>query len=264
VSRQLFVLGLLMLAVGSASAADSNDTDESMPRVSIIIDDLGNNARLAHRVIALPGPITCAFLPQLPGIAKLAEAAHRSGKQVMLHLPMESMAQNPLGPGGLTMAMDKGMFMAELQRGIASVPHVVGINNHMGSLLTQHPGHMSWLMEGLRQSDLFFLDSRTTTRTVALRIAREQGVPVAKRDVFLDHDRDEKSIRHAFKRLAKRAKTYGSAVGIGHPYPTTLRLLREILPELEQRYGVRLVPVTQQVHYPTSIARKKAVVVEPS
>jgi polysaccharide deacetylase 2 family uncharacterized protein YibQ len=117
----------------------------------------------------------------------------------------------------------------------------------MGSLLTRHPGHMDWLMSEMNaQGGLFFVDSVTTVRTVAAHVALERGLPTTRRDVFLDSAADPDSIRRQFARLLAVAHEQGSALAIGHPYPGTLQVLAEVLPQLGM-YGVRLVPVSQLI-----------------
>jgi hypothetical protein len=166
-------------------------------------------------------------------------------KEVILHLPMATVDHRPLDPGGVTLDMTQGQFIATLQEDLAAVPHVSGINNHMGSLLTRHPGHMMWLMHEMRRHDrLFFVDSRTTVDTVARRVADEHGVPSVDRDVFLDSDPDLEAVRFQFRRLLALARRNGSATAIGHPHASTLRVLEEELPWLE---GVRVVPVADVI-----------------
>ena len=130
-------------------------------------------------------------------------------------------------------------FLANLQ----DVPQASGVNNHRGSLLTRHPGHMGWLMEELQNhGGLFFVDSYTTRHSVALALAREAGVPAVRRDVFLDNVRQPDAIAAAFERLKRRARANGAAVGIGHPYPETLAFLEQALPALAEQ-GFELVPL---------------------
>jgi polysaccharide deacetylase 2 family uncharacterized protein YibQ len=131
---------------------------------------------------------------------------------------------------------------------LAAVPHAIGINNHMGSLLTQHPGHMQWLMHAIGQrGNLFFVDSFTVASSVAQRIATENWVPNIRRDVFLDSDRSIQAIEHQFQRLLNKAQKEGIALAIGHPYPETLAVLERMLPTLKDQ-GVRLVPVSRLIN----------------
>lgn len=217
------------------------------PRVAIIIDDLGNSMASGEQALALPGALTYAILPQLPYSTEIAQRAHAAGREVMLHLPMQAREDRALGPGALTRAMDRFEFARTLRASLASVPHVAGVNNHMGSLLTGDPSAMRWLMEDLACHDrLYFIDSRTDVRTLAARFAREAGLWHAERDVFLDHVQDEAAITAQFRRLLALARRNGSAIGIGHPYPETLAVLARELPLLEAE-GIELVPASRLV-----------------
>ena len=196
----------------------------------------------------MPGAVACAFLPRVPFTHKLAVMAHSNNKEVMLHAPMQAKGNNRLGPGGLTVDMSQEQFLKTLREDIEAVPHVMGISNHMGSLLTRHPGHMSWLMEEIvSKESLFFVDSLTTSETVARRVALEHDVPSISRDVFLDHDRDPEKIAAQLGKLISKAKQRGGwALGIGHPYPETMAILETVLPTLEYS-GIKLIPVSQLI-----------------
>ncbi len=237
-SLQGWLLLLLLLACSCATA-------QSRAVISIIIDDLGLDRASGQRVVDLPVPVACAFLPHAPHTRELAMRAHAVHKEVILHLPMATVDHRPLDPGGVTLDMTQAQFLRTLQEDLAAVPHVSGINNHMGSLLTRHPGHMMWLMHEMRRHDrLFFVDSRTTVDTVARRVADEHGVPSVDRDVFLDSDPDIEAVRFQFRRLLALARRNGSATAIGHPYASTLRVLEEELPALRD---VRVVPVADVI-----------------
>ena len=143
--------------------------------------------------------------------------------------------------------MTEQQFVSTVKAGLASVPHAIGINNHMGSLLTRHPGHMLWLMRLMqRQSPLFFVDSRTTVETVARLVAAENGVPARERTVFLDTQLDADAITFQFNRLLQLARRQGTALAIGHPNALTLAVLEQQIPKLNQQ-GIRLVPVTELI-----------------
>lgn len=213
--------------------------------IAIILDDLGNDEAAGMRALALPGAVTYAILPRLAHTALLAERAHAQGREVMLHLPMQAITGKALGPDGLTMDMTAPAFHATIADALASVPYVRGVNNHMGSLLTRHPGAMQWLMQALhRRGDLYFVDSRTNEHTVAELFARSTGLATSRRDVFLDNRRDSTYIRAQLTDLIRKARLQGSAIGIGHPYPETLDVLAAELPRLAAQ-NVQLVPVSQ-------------------
>lgn len=211
---------------------------------SIIIDDLGNNLEYGDMAIALPGPVTLAFLPHTLYAPELADRAHNTGKEIMLHLPLQSVRHHSDTPGTLKLHMTHAEFIAQLQSDIESIPHIKGINNHMGSLLTQHPGHMNWLMSALaKEGDLYFIDSRTTTKSVASLFAKKYDVPHLDRDIFLDPDFRPETIRREFTRFINKANQTGYAIAIAHPHPDTIQFIKEHLGELEEQ-GIKLVPVS--------------------
>ena len=143
--------------------------------------------------------------------------------------------------------MSRSKFAATFDAAFDAVPHVIGINNHRGSLLTRHPGHMRWLMEELLEREgLFFVDSFTTHESVALQIAAELGVHARKRDVFLDPDSTTQTLQREYNRLKSVARKRGNAIAIGHPYEATLALLEKELPLLAEQ-GFDLVPVSELV-----------------
>jgi hypothetical protein len=249
--------GLLLPALlGYALLTQDTGAAAPAPRIAIIIDDLGYGWAAGVRSARLPGPVGCAVLPGTPHGARLARLAHGAGKEVMLHLPMQSLDDLEPAPGTFHLDTSRGQLAHRVAADLAAVPHVSGINNHRGSLLTRHPGHMTWLMEEIAAREgLFFIDSYTTAASVALGIARESGIPAARRDVFLDPDPDPATVRREFDRLVALARRHGTALGIGHPYPATLALLEKELPRLAE-LGIELVSPGELVRIRTSEASR--------
>ena len=248
---RLLLGAALLVSVASLLAEESLSTQETY-KVAIIIDDLGNNLKQGQALIDLPYQLTYSFLPNRPYSKRLANMAAAYGKEVMVHLPMQSAGSSDLGDGALTLELTQKEFQEVVQVSINSVPHARGVNNHMGSLLTQHPGHMSWLMEVLseREDNFYFVDSKTTAQTVAGRIAQEHYIPSISRDVFIDSSRNEADIYQQLKHLKKVAQRKGYAVAIGHPHPTTIRLLSHYLPTLLE-HNIEVVPVTTLIELHT-------------
>ncbi len=245
-------IALIMLFAAAAATADNQvpvPAKTGLPAIALIIDDLGNHWGQGKRAVKLPGPVACAFLPHGPHTVSLARMAHSRDKEVMLHLPMQAVA-NESGrrdEGMLTLDMTRSQFEEALSRDLAAVPYAVGLNNHKGSLLTRHPGHMGWLMGALnRYGELFFVDSRTTSSSVANTIAQEHGIPSTVRNVFLDHVSSPDAVRAEFRRLIGIARRDGTALGIGHPSQVTLDVLTEELKTLEHE-GVRLISVARLI-----------------
>ena len=228
----LISLSLTSLPLKAASSPQSHSDSSSIPTLIIIIDDVGNNGPLGERAIALPGPVTLAFLPHTPHAKRLANEAAKNNKGVMLHAPMANATGAALGPGALTQEMSSEELQKTLAESLDAIPHVQGVNNHMGSVLTADHIAMKSVMEVVQQRGLYFIDSLTNPMSVAEKEALQAGILTDRRDVFLDNDRSLDGLFNQFQRAMDIAKRKGSAILIGHPYPETLDFLEVVLPEL--------------------------------
>lgn len=237
---------LLLIAVAVFSMLPGPSSGEATPRIAIIIDDLGYHFDAGLRALNLPGPVSYAVLPATPSGTSLARTAHAKGKEVLLHLPLESVdRENQEEPGAITLDMSRNAFHEAFVAALESVPYAIGVSNHRGSLLTRHPGHMAWLMEEIAVHDgMFFVDSYTTHESVAMQIASEAGIAATRRHVFLDNDRSPEALRKSFDRLTALARQKGIAVAIGHPYPETLAFLEHELLALNSS-TIMLIPVSE-------------------
>jgi polysaccharide deacetylase 2 family uncharacterized protein YibQ len=232
----------------AARARAGKPRSSSSPRLAIIIDDLGNDRAAGDAVISLPFPLTVSVLPKLPYSTELSEEAYRRGDQVLLHLPMQAQsAVVPQEQAELRVGMSAEQVRSTLSGMLETVPHVVGVNNHEGSLATSDPTLMAELMPALRDRGLFFIDSRTTAATVAYDAAERAGIAAASRKVFLDDTAQRDAIRAQLETAASDAERNGSAIAIGHPHPETIAALAETVPALEAR-GIRIVFASDLVH----------------
>lgn len=233
--------------------ADSENTDTKIQsitptpiKIAIIIDDIGYNYAQGIAAITLPGNLTYAIIPHSPKADFFAAEAHKHHKEVMLHAPMSNIHNIPLGKNGLTEGMGETHFKAAFNLSLDSLPHISGVNNHMGSLLTQKALPMEWVMQALKKRKLYFIDSRTTSQSVAWETAQAFNIPSLSRDVFLDHTPTTEFIDKQFKQLTTIAKRKGYAIGIAHPYPETIQYLKKQLPTLKQQ-NITLVPASELV-----------------
>lgn len=252
----LLVLYLLLASTSFAEDTPLEGTQLSMapthleykprPKIAIIIDDIGYNRKAGEKAIELPGALTYAVIPFTPFGRKLAEQAFFSEKEVILHLPMESTVRKKLDIGGITTHQSKHEVKDQLKNALNQLPFVVGFNNHMGSMLTTDEKAMTWIMEEVAGTPLFFIDSMTNPHSIAYETANEFGVPSMRRDIFLDADPHPQRIENAFNRLIRIAKRMGSAIAIAHPYPTTLEFLAANIENIES-HGVELVNVSELV-----------------
>jgi polysaccharide deacetylase 2 family uncharacterized protein YibQ len=217
-------------------------------RLAIIIDDLGSDRAAADAVFALGYPLTVSVLPNHEHSMDIAKEAHRRGFQVMLHLPMQSVAGETPEAQELRPGMPAPEVTALIDQFLQNVPDVAGVNNHQGSQATADTALMDELMPVLRDRNLFYVDSRTTAATVAYDTAQDFGVRSAFRNVpFLDDVAEVAAVRRQLELAMRGAREKGEAVSIGHPHPATLQALREVLPRAQEQ-GVRLVLASELVH----------------
>jgi len=224
---------------------------------SIIIDDVGNSLENGAEIINLPATLTISILPKTSYAKNLARLAAKNNKEVMLHLPMQSVEHRQRSPGTLDLHMTKHEFQNQLRQDLNAVPYIRGVNNHMGSLLTRHPGHMAWLMDELsRRGGLFFVDSKTTGKSIAEKIAVEYSIPNLSRDFFLDPDHEKNTLRTQFDRFIRKVNQRGYALAIAHPYPETIKFLKAHLAELKQ-HGIKLIPVSKLIRTADYLSKKR-------
>ncbi len=220
-------------------------------RAAIVIDDLGQDLEAAHKLLALPYPFTFSVLPHLRYSGTTAEEAHRRGREVMLHLPMEAQpgAHPSPGQGDIHTGMSAAEVQAAVQNDLATVPFAAGVNNHMGSQATKSVVLMAEVMKVLAEHQLYFIDSRTTANSVALDVARQQGLPAFYRAVFLDDTETVPYTLGQLREFRRVVEDQGAALAIGHPHATTIAALAKFLPELDPA-DIEIVKASELVHLP--------------
>jgi polysaccharide deacetylase 2 family uncharacterized protein YibQ len=235
-----------MVLSGLTQAQDPSDqlAPQMNSQLVVIIDDIGNSYPLGNAMVELNAPLTLAFLPHTPYAQKLANKANLLHKDVILHAPMENTIKAALGPGALTKALTETEFKLTLQKAIASIPHVQGINNHMGSELTQNKQSMQWVMETLKREDLFFVDSLTSPKSVAYQQAIKYQLPALRRHIFLDNDKSTQALTKQWNKAIRIAHKTGRAILIGHPYRESHAFLEQQIPKLAAQ-NVELISASE-------------------
>jgi len=218
------------------------------PKIGIIIDDVGYDSSLAKAFIQLDLPLTLSILPFAPGSKSIAQRAKKEGREIMLHLPMEPINYPAVDPGDgvLLLSMDKEMILEVLNRDLSWVPFASGVNNHMGSRFTASEEKMVVVLTELKRRGLYFIDSRTTSRSVAFKVAKRMALRTASRDIFLDNELSENALKIQMERLLSLARQKGWAIGIGHPHQETLELLKKY--ESTLTHETEVVPVSKLVN----------------
>ncbi|WP_333852708.1 divergent polysaccharide deacetylase family protein [Leclercia sp.] len=217
-------------------------------KLAIVIDDFGYRPQTENQVLAMPSAISVAVLPNAPHAHEMATKAHNSGHEVLIHLPMAPLSKQPLEKDTLRPEMSSEEIERIIREAYGKVPYAVGLNNHMGSAMTSSLFGMQKVMQSLARYNLYFLDSMTIGNSQAMRAAQGTGVKVIKRKVFLDDTQNEADIRFQFNRAVQVARRSGWAIAIGHPHPSTVRVLQQMLPTLPA--DITLVPASSLLNEP--------------
>ncbi len=219
------LLGLVLLSV-TLTASPSGSANNT-PLLAIVVDDMGYHVN-DFQALALPKEISFAILPFTPQGQRIAAKARQQGRELLLHIPMQAKSDNnKLGKSALMANMQEKEFKAMLQEALQYLPDAQGINNHMGSALTEQIAAMRWTMEVLREQGLYFLDSRTTTQSVAESTAKILAVPALRRHVFLDNIKTQQAMEEQLQRAVQLSRDHQGIVVIAHPYPETLHFLQQ-------------------------------------
>jgi polysaccharide deacetylase 2 family uncharacterized protein YibQ len=218
-------------------------------KVAIIIDDMGSSLEAVQEICDLKKPVTISILPLSPYAVETAQMAQENGLEVMLHLPGESLNyQEGIDDdnGMIRSGMSEKEIRAIVEDDLSKLPYVKGVNNHMGSKITQEEAAMRPILEVLKEKDLYFLDSRTTSHTIAFDLARKMGLRSGYRNIFLDSPIGADFTKQKIIDLCRLAQRTGKAICIGHPFPETLGALKENI-HLLDKYKVKPVFVSQIV-----------------
>jgi len=221
------------------------------PMLAIVIDDFGQDRGGVREMLELPLAITCAIMPNMEFTQQDAEDAYRVGKEVIVHMPMQARPNDPMswyGPEPILLWHGREQAQAIAERAVASVPHAVGMNIHVGSGSSEREAIVGGVMQACLDAGFYFLDSYTSPKSVCERVADECGVPFLIRHVFLEHgNRSKTGVKSQLKRAVEIAKERGSCIAIGHVGPeggkVTVDAIREMIPYFEEQ-GVEIVPAS--------------------
>ena len=227
--------------------ASSEEKTNFSPKAAFIIDDLGYETEVAKKMMELEYPITLSILPFLQYSEFTAEEGKKKNKEIMLHLPMEpkNSSLNP-GLGVIKANMSEEEIRQDVRECIFSIPHIIGVNNHMGSKITEDRKIMKIVLEEIKRYNLFFIDSMTSKNSIAYEVAQEMGIKSAVRSVFLDNENDMEYIKGQMLEVQKISLEKGEVIAIGHDRINTFYVLKRMIPELI-RAGIEIVPVSELV-----------------
>ena len=230
------------------------------PKVVIIVDDIGMSKSSVDKLLRIEAPITFAVLPNLPHSEYAANEAHKKGREVMLHLPMEPKESSgytavDAGEDALVVGLPKSEIQRRIDKNLSSIPHIQGVNNHMGSKFMESEELLELVMEEIKAKDLYFIDSMTSGASMGSRAASKYGVRSAERDIFLDDaSKGSSYVKSQLRQLIKVSQKKGYAIGICHPYPDTVKALSEMIPEMQEE--VEIASVSTLLDHSLQIGKK--------
>ena len=217
--------------------------------IGIIIDDFGyRNDHISNGFLEIPAKLTYAIIPGHDHSQSFSKRAYDAGYEIIVHLPMENI--------GKTYGEEEYVLMSYFQddeiknrihKAFDHLPESIGLNNHQGSRGTADSRVMTHVANVIKEKKKFFIDSRTTSNSLAESTMRKYGVPTNKRDIFLDNELDEEKIKAQLMKLADVSERKGIAIGIGHVKPQTLNVLAREIPVLQEK-GFRFEFVSRLVY----------------
>jgi polysaccharide deacetylase 2 family uncharacterized protein YibQ len=230
-----------------AAARPAASPSRRRGKIVLILDDVGFDRQPLAAAMKIDPNLSFSILPNATNAAAVASTLHERGFEILCHLPMEPVDYPRMSPGAnaVMTSMSDDEIARTTREDIGAVPHAVGVNNHMGSRATRDARVMTSVLTALPKG-MYFIDSRTTSGSVAGPMARRMNIPTASRQVFLDDVQNEGAIRRQLAGLAAAAEEQGIAVGIGHMYPPTIRVLAAEVPQLRAR-GFRIVRASEAV-----------------
>jgi polysaccharide deacetylase 2 family uncharacterized protein YibQ len=211
---------------------------------------MGNQYKPCLPLIKTKYPLAFSVLPNCPFSKRIGQEGHEYGHEILLHAPMEawdnesnlkaSTPDNML----LTVRMDNRELISKIESMINDVPNIIGISNHMGSKFTENSTKMEILIKFLKTKSLCFVDSLTSKNSKGLLIARKYGVPSVGRGIFLDNAQSYNQTIDQLIKLIEMGSSEGTAIGIGHPYPSTIKALTDMLPHFKKN-KIKIVPLSE-------------------
>lgn len=216
--------------------------------ITLVLDDIGNQYTAGIAAIDAPFVTTVAIMPGRPYSQELAKYTHQNGIEIIIHAPMSNTTDFPLGAFGLDKRDGREKLEQNLISAIESVPHAIGLSNHMGSRLTQDRQAMHWVMNILKPYQFYFFDSQTVSNTVAWQVANAHGIPWARRQVFLDHQKDSDFLNRQWQQAVQKARQGQDVRVICHPYPETVAFLNQLDPS--DYSDINFLPLSAKLHYP--------------
>jgi len=217
-------------------------------RIAILIDDLGWDEDIAKDLLKIDAPLSLSIIPKLPFSKSIAEEAKQKNRDILIHIPMESHDPQKMKNKNefLRTTTEKEILEKQVEDYLLSVPYAIGVNNHMGSKFTEDREAMEIVLRKIKEKNLFFVDSMTSPKSIAYKLAQELEIKTGYRSVFLDNVKEMGYIKTQILELMSLSKKNGEAIGIAHPDKNTLSAIKDMLPRLSED-GIMIVPISHLV-----------------
>ena len=245
----------IVVSKGKITTAELEGT-EGGPYLAILVDDFGYFYNSVVRgFISMDAPITITIIPRLKFSTRIAHEAAKSGREFLCHMPMEPEKNGYGNTPMLKVSMSPREVQSFVEGALKSVPGAVGMNNHMGSKATADGRLMREVLEVCKKHGLFFIDSMTSSKSIACSVAEKIGVPCMRNELFIDNRGED--TKKAMNRLLSIASRRGYAIGIMHVKRSSLEDLRWLKSEASKR-GIELIEVSKLLKMnPRAIKRMK-------
>lgn len=218
-------------------------------KLAVIVDDCGADMTTVRALLNTGLPFSYAILPDKEFSSDVLEMVKSRGKVPMLHLPMEPLSRSAMSEGNRTIMTNTSAAtqQALVRKHLQSLPGVIGVNNHQGSKATADKATMKAVLQVLKKENVFFVDSRTNSASIARDMAKQMGVATARNDIFLDNSSNVEDIRKQIYKAFAMAEKNGSAIAICHARKNTAKCW-QMYAEDFKKSGITFVPVNKLLY----------------
>ena len=238
-----------ILAVRARAGSEAQAPDPA--RLAVIVFGFRESAAQADSFFALPAPFAVAIVPGAKEASAIFRAAHKRGREVVLHAPLEPINYPRIdpGPGTLLVTMKPTRIAGDVRRWLDQGRPVAAVANHMGSLATQDMTVMRAFYRELKRNNVPFLHVNPTAGSVCRALASDMGVIYEEPDVVIDTEArlGGAALERHWQEALEEARQRGTLTVMVRATPATYAWLARAL-EPKKLGEVSVVPVSALIH----------------